>query len=325
MFRLIGRCVLLAFALLASPAKAQDFPSRTITIVVPLAAGTGMDIIARLYAEQLSQRLGKPVIIENKPGAGFLVATQSVLAAPADGHTLLVAAPSNLAYNQVLYKQLPYDPEKDLVTISHYLTSPFILVVNPTLPVHSVPEFIKYAKEQAAPLSYSSPAGGGVPAFAVEAMAQRFGLKFTHVPYRNSPQSIVDIASGHINFAFAEAGASQALIADGKLRALAVSSHRRLPAHPSIPPFAEAANAPDFEVVAWHMLVARAGTPKPILERLNAEMKQIMAAPEMQKRIASMGLIPLDPPPLAETDRYIKSEIVKWRTLLTAIGLAGTQ
>jgi tripartite-type tricarboxylate transporter receptor subunit TctC len=322
----IGRCLLPILALLAIvPARAEDYPSRTITIVVPLAPGTGMDIIARLYGDQLSRRLGKPVIIENKPGAGFLIATQQVLAAPPDGHMLLVAAPSNLAYNQILYKQLPYNPEKDLVPISHYLTSPFILVVNPALPVHSVPEFIQYAKAQAAPLSYSTPAGIGVPGFAVEEMARRFGLKFNHVPYRNSPQSILDVATGQIQFAFAEAGASQALIRDGRLRALAVSSQQRLPAHPTIPPFAEAAKSPGYEVVAWHMLVARTGTPQPILERLNAEMKKIMAAPEMQQRISNMGLIPLDPAPLAETDRYIKSETAKFRTLIDAIGLAGTQ
>jgi tripartite-type tricarboxylate transporter receptor subunit TctC len=325
---LVGRAALTALALLAlvvPQASAQDYPSRPITIVVPLAAGTGMDIIARIYGEQLSQRLGKPVIIENKPGAAFLIATQQVLTAPPDGHTLLVAAPSNLAYNQTLYKQLSYDPEKDLVPISHYLTSPFILVINPALPVHTASEFIKYAKDQPMPLSYSTPAGIGVPGFAVEEMARRFGLKFNHVPYRNSPQSILDVATGQIQFAFAEAGASQALIRDGKLRALAVSSRQRLPAHPSIPPLSEAANAPGYEVVAWHMLVARSGTPKPILERLNAEMKRIMAAPAMQKRMSDMGLIPIDPPPLAETDRYIKSEIVKFRELITAIGLAGTQ
>ena len=124
-------------------------------------------------------------------------------------------------------------------------------------------------------------------------MKQRFGLQLTHVPYRSSPQSIMDIASGHVHFAFAEAGASLALIRDGKLRALAVSSKQRLPAHASIPPFAEVAGVPDFEVVAWHMLVARAGTPLPILERLSAEMKRIMSAPEMQQRMANMGLIPL--------------------------------
>ncbi len=324
----LARCALLALAVVAiarSPAIAQDYPSRTITIIVPLAAGTGMDIIARLYGEQLSHSLGKPVIVENRPGVGFLVATQTLLAAPADGHTLLVGAPSNLSYNHILMKQISYDPEKDLVPISHYLTSPFILAINPSIPAQTVPEFIKYAREQATPLSYSSPAGGGVPHFAVEVFKQRFGLNLTHVPYRSSPQSIMDIAAGHIQFAFAEAGASQALIRDGKLRALAVSSRQRLPAHPSIPPFAEVSGMPDYEVVAWHMLVARAGTPQPILQRLNTEMKRIMGAPEMQQRIASMGLIPLDPAPLAETDRYIKSEIVKFRTLLNAIGLAGTQ
>jgi tripartite-type tricarboxylate transporter receptor subunit TctC len=323
-----ARGALLAAALaLFHPASApaQDYPSRTITIIVPLAPGTGMDIIARLYGERLSQSLGKPVIVENKPGVGFLVATQSLLTAPADGHTLLVGAPSNLSYNHIVMKQASYDPEKDLVPISHYLTSPFILVVNPSMPASSVSEFIKYAKERQSPLSYSSPAGGGVPHFAVELVKQRYGLKLTHVPYRNSPQSIVDIAAGHVDFAFAEAGASQALIRDGRLRALAVSSRQRLPAHPSISPFAEVSDATDFEVVAWHMLVARAGTPKPIVERLNAEMKRIMAAPEMQQRISSMGLIPLVPASLDETDRYIKSETAKWRTVLTAIGLVGSQ
>jgi tripartite-type tricarboxylate transporter receptor subunit TctC len=318
--------VLALFALASPPSlQAQDYPSKTITIVVGLAPGTGMDIIARLYGEQLSQRFGRPVIVENRPGGGFIAATQTVTSAPADGHTLLVGAPSNVAYNHLLYKQLPYDPEKDLVPISHYLTSPFILVVNPSMPVHSAKEFIDYAKSQPAPLSYGTPAGIGVPGFAVEEMARRFGLRFNHVPYRSSPQAILDVSTGHIQFSFAEAGASQALIRDGKLRALAVSSKQRLPAHPSIPPFAEAANAPDYEVVAWHMLVARTGTPKPILERLNAEMKQIMGAPEMRQRIANMGLLPIDPPSLDETDRYIKSETAKFGVLLKALGLAGTQ
>lgn len=308
-----------------SPVLAQDYPTRTITIIVPLAAGTGMDIIARLFGEQLASSLGKPVIIENRPGAGFIAATQQLVTAPADGHTLLVGAPSNISFNPILFKQLPYDTEKDLVPISHYLTSPFILVVNPAMPANTAAEFISYARAQPVPLSYSGPAGVGVPAFAVEEMARRFGLKFNHVPYRSSPQSILDIASGHINFAFAEAGASQGLIHEGKLRALAVSSKQRLPAHPSIPPFADAANAPDYEVVAWHMLVARAGTPQPILERLNAEMKRIMGDAQMRQRIANLGLIPLDPPSLAETDRYIKSETAKFRTLITALGLAGSQ
>ena len=155
MSRLIGRVLLLGLVLLAlqpRPVQAQDYPTRAITIIVPLAPGTGMDIIARLYGEQLAASLGKPVIIENKPGAGFIVATQQLLAAPADGHTLLVGAPSNVSYNPILYKQLSYDPERDLVPISHYLTSPFILVVNPAMPVQSAAEFIRYAKAQTTPM-----------------------------------------------------------------------------------------------------------------------------------------------------------------------------
>ena len=156
-------------------------------------------------------------------------------------------------------------------------------------------------------------------------MRHRFDLKFTHVPYKNSPQSIMDIAAGHVHFAFAESGASLPLIRDGKLRALAVSSSQRLPAKDDIPTFAEASGVPDYESVAWHILVVNAKTPRPIVERLHAEMKKIMAAPEMRQRISNMGLIPMDPPPIAETERYIKSETVKWRGVLTNIGLAGTQ
>jgi tripartite-type tricarboxylate transporter receptor subunit TctC len=327
MARFAPRCTVLALALLAfaaTPLSAQDYPSKTVTIVVPLAAGTGMDTIARIYGEKLAERLGKPVVIENRPGAAMIPPAQSVVAAPADGHTLMVATPTQLSTNQVLFKQLPYNPEKDFVPISHYLMSPFILVVNPALPVKSVPEFIKYAKEQATPLSYSSPAGGGVPHYAVEVVRQRFDLKLTHVPYRSSPQSIIDIAAGHVNFAFAETGASRSLIQQGDLKALAVSSKQRVPVLPDIAPFAEVSGMPDFEIVAWHILVARSGTPRPIVERLNAEMKQIMADPEIGRRIAGMGLIPITPPPITETERYLKDEAAKWRKILTSMGLDGS-
>jgi tripartite-type tricarboxylate transporter receptor subunit TctC len=326
---MINRCTtqgIAALMLLAGviPVWPQEYPSRPITIVVPLAAGTGMDAIARAYGERLAESLGRPTIIENKPSAGFILATQSVTAAPADGHTLLVAAPVPLSINQTLYKQLPYNPEKDLAPISLYAITPFILAVNPSLPVKSVSEFIKYAKEQPTPLSYSSPAGGGVPHYAVELIKQRFGLELTHVPYRNSPQSIQDIAAGHVHFAFAEAGASRALIQEGKLRALAVSTRQRLPALPDVPSFAEASGVSDFEIVAWHVLVARAGTPQPILDRLNGEMKRIMAAPDMKQRISNTGLIPLDPPSITETGRYIESETARWRSIITSIGLTGS-
>lgn len=208
--------------------------------------------------------------------------------------------------------------------ISHYLTSVFVLVVDPSLPVKTVPEFIKFAKERTTPLSYASPAGGGFPHYAVALMQQRIGLKLTHVPYKNSPQSIQDIAAGHVNFGFVEAGASRALIQAGKLRALAVSSKKRLPAYPELPTLAEAAGIADYEVVAWHMLVARSGTPQPILERLNGEMKGIMAMPEVRARISGLGLVPHEPPSIADTEKFLKAEAARWGAILKSMGLAGS-
>jgi tripartite-type tricarboxylate transporter receptor subunit TctC len=329
MASIVPCCAVLAAALAMTapsvPARAQDYPARPITIVVTLAAGTGMDVIARLYADKLSQSLGKPVIIENKPGASTMLGTAAVANSPPDGYTLLVATSAAMSINPTLFKQIAYDPEKDLVPVSLYLKSPFILIVDPKLPVNSVPELIDYAKKSPTPLSYSSPGAGGLPYLSVELMNARFGLKMTHVPYRNSPQAITDVAAGHVNLSIAEAGASLALIREGKVRALAVTSTQRLPAHPSVPPMAEAANAPGFETVSWHVLLAPSKTPRPIVEKLHAEMKRIMSDKDMQDKLSNLGLIPLDPPSIAETESYIKSETAKWSGVVTQVGLAGSQ
>jgi tripartite-type tricarboxylate transporter receptor subunit TctC len=308
-----------------SPALAQSYPSKPVTIIVPLAAGTGMDTLARLYSEQLSQALGKPVVIENKPGAGLMLGTAAIAAAPPDGHTLGISTATPMAVNQVLYKKMSYDPDKDLTPVYFYVKSPFVLVVNPALPINSVPDLIKYAKESANPMSYSTPGAGTSQHLSMEFMAQRFGLKVTHVPYRSSPQSITDIAAGHVNLGFAEAGASLPLIREGKLRALAVSSLVRLPTLPDVPPFGEAAGAPDFEAVSWHILLAPAKTPKDIVDRLHAEMKKIMAEPDMKEKASNIGLIPIDTPSVDGMNDYMKSERVKWGSLVDKLGLKGSQ
>jgi tripartite-type tricarboxylate transporter receptor subunit TctC len=326
---LIGRWTLALLSILAigpfTPANAQSYPSRPVTIIVPLAAGTGMDTLARLYADQLSQSLGKPVVIENKPGAGLMLGTAAIAAAAPDGHTLGVSTATPMAVNQVLYKKVTYNPEKDFAPIYFYVKSPFVLVVNPALPINSVPELIKFAKESATPMSYSTPGPGTSQHLSMEFMAQRFGLKLTHVPYRSSPQSITDIAAGHVNAGFAEAGASLPLIREGKLRALAASSLVRLPTLPDVPPFGEAAGAPDFEAVSWHILFAPAGTPNEIIDRLHQEMRRIMSTPDMKKRAADIGLLPLDSPPIDGIRSYIKSEQDKWGSLVKKLGLEGSQ
>lgn len=309
---------------LVSAAPAQDYPNKPVTIILPLAAGSGLDIIARIYAEKLQEGLGKPVIVENRPGAALMLATQMVATAPPDGYTLLVATSSAMAINPVLYKQINYDPAKGFIPISLYLKSPFILVVNPDLPAKNVRELIALAKQRT-DLNYSSPGAGVAQHLSMEFMKNRFGLEISHVPYRNTPQSILDIASGHVQLGFVEAGASLPLIKDGKLRPLAVSSAARLPILPDVPPFSEASGAQDFEAVSWHTLLAPAGTPRPIIDRLHNEMKRIMADPTVKERIANLGLVPTDTPSVEGITTYLAEERAKWGALVRKLGLEGTQ
>ncbi|MDB5571732.1 MAG: hypothetical protein JWN93_2915 [Hyphomicrobiales bacterium] len=325
-FRSVAAAVAAVLGLCAAaPLSAQEWPSKPITIVLPLAAGSGLDTIARLYAEKLQTSLGKPVIVDNRPGAALMLAAQAVAVAPPDGHTLTVGTTSAFAINPTLYKQISYDPDKNFTPIAMYVKSPFILVVNPKLPVNNVKELIALAKERKDPLNYSSPGAGVAQHLSIEYMKNRFGVQMTHVPYRNTPQSILDIASGHVDLGFVEAGAGLPLIKDGQLRALAVSSAGRLPVLPDVLPFAEASGASDFEAVSWHILFAPSGTPEPIVSKLHSEMKRIMADPEIRQKIAAMGLIPNDTPTVDELRVYLRGEREKWGSLVKRIGLEGTQ
>ncbi|MFL6798784.1 MAG: Bug family tripartite tricarboxylate transporter substrate binding protein [Xanthobacteraceae bacterium] len=310
---------------LAHKVQAQTYPSRPITILVALAAGTGMDTLVRLYGERLSQSLGQPVIIDNRPGGAGVVAGETIVKGPPDGYTLAVATSAVLAIRPTLFKQRPFNPLTDFMPISHYVKSPFVFIVDPTLPVHSVPEFIKYAKEHGRELSYSSSGIGGAPHLTMELLKQTFGFDIPHVPYRNSPQSIADVAAGHVSAAVAEAGASLPLIKDGKLRALAVTSATRFDTLPEVPTIAEAVGMPDLEAVSWHVLFARHDTPRPIVEKLHSEMRRIIAAPEMQQRIKAIGLIPHDTPSVEGIQAYIKAETEKWGALVRQLGLEGSQ
>ena len=317
---------LLLYALLpSSPASAQNYPSKNITIVVPLAAGTGMDSIVRIYAEQLQKFLGKPVIVENQPGSAMQLGTAAVGRAAPDGHTLLVTSNGALAVAPVLSKKINYDPVNGFAPIALYVKSPFILIVDPKLPVRSVADLIKLAKESSPPLTYSTPGSGSVQHLSMESMKQRFGVDITHVPYRNTPQSITDIVGGHVKSSLAEAGATLSLIREGQLRALAVSSSTRLASLPEIPTIAEAANAPNFEASGWHALFAPAGTPDVIIGILRKEIERITATPEFKKRASDIGLIPIDTPTVVEIRSYIKSEQEKWGALVRKLGLEGTQ
>jgi tripartite-type tricarboxylate transporter receptor subunit TctC len=328
MLRCLGQIVLLMLALTVgafhSQAQAQGYPSKNINIIVSIGAGTGMDVLVRLYAEKLAQSLGRPVVVENKPGAATMLAATQAATSPPDGHTLVVLTSAAMAINPWLYKQINYNPD-DFVPISLYVKSPFILVVNPQVPARDVPEFIKHAKEANPPLNYASVGAGALQHLSMEFAKQRFGFNATHVPYRNTGQSVADLAAGHVATGFVEAGASIPLIKEGRLRALAVSASSRLPLLPDVPPFSEAANAPDYEAVSWHILLAPAKTPKEIVDKLHAEMKQIMGTPEMKERASAIGLIPIDTPSVEGMQSYVKAEREKWGGLVKKLGLEGSQ
>ena len=313
-------------ALTAAPASADNYPTRPITILVSLAAGTGMDTLVRLYGEKLSQSLGQPVVIDNRPGGAGVVAGETIVKGAPDGYTLAVATSAVMAIRPTLFKQRPFNPQTDFVPISNYVKSPFVFIVNPSLPVNSVPEFIKYAKERPGQISYSSSGIGGAPHLTAELLKQKFGFDMAHVPYRNSPQSIADVAAGHVQASVAEAGASLPLIKDGKLRA-----HRRhLDDALSDAARRSADRGGGRACRTWRrfrgiVLFARHDTPREIVDKLHGEMKRIMAAPEMRQKIMNIGLIPHESPSVEGLQRYIKAETDKWGALVRQLGLEGSQ
>jgi tripartite-type tricarboxylate transporter receptor subunit TctC len=323
--RALALC-LVGWCQLGGTAFGQTYPSKSITLVVPLAAGTGMDAVVRLYAEELAKTFGQPVVVENQPGAAMMLAATSVSRATPDGHTLLVAAIAPLAINQTLYKKINYDPDKNFIPIALYAKSPFVLVANPAIGLKTVAEFIAQAKASAAaPLTYSTPGAGFLQHLTMEFMKQKFGFDATHVPYRSSPQSINDVVGGHVKVSFAEMGASLSLIRDGQLKALAVTSLSRLDSLPNVPTMAEASDLPGYEAVSWHVILAPAETPRPIVDRLHAEMKRVTGTPEFQKKIADIGLMPVATPSIDEIRNYIRSERARWSTVVTSLGLEGSQ
>ena len=314
--------VLLVFSALP-PAQAQDYPAKQVTFVLPFAAGGAIDLAARYFAQKLTDRLGKPFVVENKPGAGTVVASNLVAKAVPDGYTILVA-PSPLATNATLYKQLPYDPAKDFAPIARVADIPFVLVVHPSLPVRTVPELIQYAKQRAGQLTYASSGSGTTLHLAGELFKSMTGTQMTHVPYRGSPPALNDVVAGHVNLMFADPASAVAQIRQGNVRPLGVSSLTRIPTAPDIAPIAEV-GLPGFEAVSWTLFVAPAATPPAIVTKLNAELKAIVASPEGQQQIIGFGMQPFNSPSPEELKKFLQTEIQRWGKVVQQAGLAGSE
>jgi tripartite-type tricarboxylate transporter receptor subunit TctC len=318
------RSVLVAAVLLAclTQAAAEDYPSRPITIIVPYTPGGSTDILARLAAQKLEERLKKQVVVENKPGAGTVIGSNQVAKSTPDGYMLMMATPTPMAINVTLHKELPYDPATDLVPLVMVAGAPFVLIVSNALPVKSVKELIDLAKTKQ--LTYGSGGPGAPHHLYAELLSSMTGIKMTHVPYKGTLPALNDVIAGHIDLMFSDIPPLIGVAAEGKVRPLAVSTLKRVAAFPDLPPINEA-GVPGFDVSGWFMIVAPAKTPKPIVDLLHKELTAIMATPEVKAQIAKLSLIELKTPSVAEMQGYVKTEIDRWGTIVKKAGIAGTQ
>jgi len=287
-----GAFVALALLSFSQNANAQTYPTRPVTLVAPYAAGGGADLIARLLAQKLGERLGQSFTVENRLGAGGVIAATSVARATPDGYTLLMAASTQLAIQVTLHKKLPYDPASDFMPIALVASVPFVLIVHPSVPVYSATDLIKLAKEKPGQLSFGSSGVGGPPHLFTELLKTMTGIEMTHIPYKGTAQAMNDVVAGHVPLIFSDLAPAIPLLKDGKLRALGISSAVRFAALPEIPPLAES-GVPGFDAVSWLAMVAPAGTPAEIVDKLHAEVKRIMALPDVQQKFIDLGNIPL--------------------------------
>jgi tripartite-type tricarboxylate transporter receptor subunit TctC len=316
------RDVLCAGALIAglgaAAASAQDYPSRPITLLVPFPPGGSTTIVARIVADRMSEALGQSIVIDNRGGAGGTVGSRAVAKSPADGYTILLGYTGTLAIGPTLYGNAGYDPRTDFAPIGRIGTAPNTLVVHPSLPVHSVAELIGYAKANPGKLNYGSAGIGTVSHVCGEYFATAAGVKITHIPYKGTGPAIIDLLGGHIPMAFAPVPATHENASTGKLRMLAVTSAVRSTLLPDVPTIAEAA-LPGFEAVLRYGLVAPPGTPRPVIDKLNAALNNALASEEVRARLAIDGAEPLPSTPAQYADDIDREE-TQWSKVVKASG-----
>ena len=290
-------------------AQTAAYPNRSVKFMVPYAAGGGVDKIARVIAQQLTKSLGQPVVIDNRGGAAGNIGTELAVRADPDGYTILMGAAA-LAINVTLYRNLAFDPVKDLVPLSLIAKTPNIVVVNPQVPVNSVKELVALAKSKPGALNYASAGSGTTSHLAAELLDTVAGIKMTHIPYKGTAPAVTGILGGEVQVMLAPALTVLPFIKSGRLRALATTGSARSPAFPDIPTVSQS-GYPGFEASQWYGVLAPTGTPEPILARLNKELVKAVQSPEVQTALLSEGSEPIGST-REEFDQYLKSEIARW-------------
>jgi tripartite-type tricarboxylate transporter receptor subunit TctC len=301
------------------PARAEEFPTRPIKLVVATAAGGASDLVARAVGAKLGELVGQQVIVEPRPGANGTLAAELVAAAPADGYTVMMGTIGALAINPLVYPNVNYQPMRDFAAVAQLVDFGNILVVHPSVPATSVPELIALAKQKPGSLNYGSPGTGGSPHMAMVVFERMAGVKLVHVPYKGAALALNDLLAGQIQAAFSDSVATLPHIAAGKLRALAVSSAQRLAAAPDIPTVAEA-GLPGFDVAGWLGIVAPAKLAPERIAQLNAAINQAVATPEITERLIAMGAtITTGTPEKFAT--FIRGENERWAKVIAETGI----
>jgi len=309
-----------AFALIAASAAscAQGYPSRSIRLVVAFPPGGTSDVVARTLAQKLNEGLGQPVIVENRPGAGGNLGAEFVAKAPADGYTLLVCTPAELAINVSLYSKMPFDPLKDFSPVTLATSAPLILVVHPALPAKTVRELIALAKSRPGELNFGSAGGGSSPHMALELLREIAGIRINHVPYKGTAPAITDLLGGHVQAFFSGMPPALPQVRAGKLRALAVTTAKRTSLMPELPTMVES-GLRDFVIDNWQGVLSPANTSRDIVSRLNSEIVKILALPDIKQRLSEQGAEPAGTTP-EQFAAFIKSEIGKYAGIIRKSG-----
>jgi tripartite-type tricarboxylate transporter receptor subunit TctC len=303
----------------ASLAQAQSWPDRPVRVIVPLPAGSAADVVARLIGNKLTARLGQPFVVENRAGASGAIGADAVAKAAPDGYTLGIATSTTHVTAAILNPKLPYDPVKDFMPLAMVGVSPYVLVVHPSVPAKSIAELIALAKAKPKSISYSSVGEASLAHLAGQLFSTMAGIELNHVPYRTSTQAVIDLNEGRIEMQFGILTTTHQFIRDGKLRALAVTTRQRVAEFPDVPTLSEA-GVTGYEAALWFAAMAPAGTPAPIVERLNQEINRALDEDDVKKALSSQ-MIQIDKSTPAEIRERIRTDVEKWRDAAGKAGL----
>lgn len=307
----------LCSAMTSLGAQAQDYPNRPIRFVVPYSAGTTTDVIARIYAQKLSEELGQSVVVDNKAGSGGNIAAETVARAAPDGYTLTFSTSATHATNPALYSKVPFDPIKDFTHITLMVSAPNMLVINPKVPANNMAELIAYAKANPGKLTYISAGSGTSPHMAGELLKTMADIDIQHVPYKNITQGLTDLLSGEVTMTFYHVPVIYPHVKSGQLKAMGVATAERNPIAPEVPPIGDTVKG--YELRPWWGLSGPAGMPKDVVDKLYKATTKIMTDPDVQKRFTELGMI-ITPMPTQEFNEFTVTELAKWGKIVRDSG-----